>query len=56
MSTADTRTIDRSGAPASVRQDKQPSSWVRRVIGVAAAWSTAWWLLLGALLAPAHFG
>ena len=33
--------------------DHQTSSWVNRVVRVIATWNAAWWVLLGALVAPA---
>jgi uncharacterized protein len=53
MFSTDTASIDATAQQIPDRREKRPPSWVRRVLGTVAAWSGAWWLLLGALLAPA---
>jgi uncharacterized protein len=51
MSSSDTATLAAAGTPA--RGAKLPPAWLRRLLAIVAAWSAAWWLLLGALIAPA---
>jgi predicted MPP superfamily phosphohydrolase len=53
MSSSDTPTLEAADPHISARREDLRSAWIRRVLGVVAAWSGGWWLLLGALLAPA---
>ena len=54
MSSSDTVTLDATGSGArSPRREKIPAAWLRRLLGIVGAWSAAWWLVLGALIAPA---
>src|SRR6476646_8820196 len=50
---ADTATLDTAGARLPVDREPRPAAWVRRVLGVVATWSAAWWLVLAILIAPA---
>src|SRR6478672_3479779 len=49
----DTATLDTAGARLPVDREPRPAAWVRRVLGVVATWSAAWWLVLAILIAPA---
>ena len=42
-----------AAAAPQARPDHPTSSWVNRVLRVIATWNAAWWVLLGALVAPA---
>lgn len=53
MATSDTATLDTAGARLPIDREPRPAAWVRRVLGVVATWSAAWWLVLGILIAPA---
>jgi hypothetical protein len=52
MTSPDTATLDASTQQIPDSPENWPPSWLRRILTIVAAWSTAWWLLLGTLLAP----
>ena len=52
MTSPDTATLDASTQQIPDSREGWPPSWLRRILTIVAAWSTAWWLLLGTLLAP----
>ena len=52
MSSPDTAAMNAAARPIRPRRVNTPPPWLRRLLGILAAWSGAWWLLLGALLAP----
>src|SRR4029453_18101867 len=53
MSSPDTAAMSAASQPISTRRVTPPPPWLRRLLGILAAWSGTWWLLLGVLLAPA---
>ena len=52
MTSSDTAALSAASQQIRTRRETWPPSWLRRILTIVAAWSTAWWLLLGALLAP----
>ena len=56
VTTSDSLSLDATSEPVSSRRPATrpmlPPSWLRRLLRIVLAWSAAWWLAFGALMAP----
>src|SRR3954468_20092832 len=50
---SDSVSLDSPARPIPVTREPRPPAWLRRLLRIVLAWSAAWWLVFGALIAPA---